>query len=71
MSGAGDRPGTLIGTVVVMVAALLAGLIPRYTIASLVALAVGLVDGLGTSSPARCWEAGIEALIGNDLTGGP
>ena len=71
MSGAGDRPGTLIGTVVGMVAALLAGLIPRYTIASLLALAVGLVDGLGTSRLRGCWEAGIEALIGNDLTEGP
>ena len=70
MSGAGDRPGTLIGTVVGMVAALLAGLIPRYTIASLLALAVGLVDGLGTSRLRGCREAGIEALIGNDLTDG-
>lgn len=36
-------------------AALLAGLIPGCAIGSLLALAVGLVDGLGTSRLRECW----------------
>ena len=43
------------GTVVGMVVALLAGLIPSYAIGSLLALVVGLVDGLGTSRLRGCW----------------
>ena len=45
----GRSAATLVGTVVGMVAALLAGLIPSCPIGSFLVLAVGLVDGLGTS----------------------
>ena len=45
----GRSAGTLVRPVVGMVAALLAGLIPSYPIGSFLVLAIGLVDGLGTS----------------------
>ena len=69
----GRSAGILVGTVTGMVAALLAGLIPGDAIASLVpplvALAIGLVDGLGTSRLRGYREAGVEALIMAGLIG--
>ena len=70
----GRSAGILVGTLVGMVAALLAGLIPNNPIGPfvppLVALAVGLVDGLGTTRLRGYREAGIESLIMAGLIGG-
>ena len=69
----GRSAGIFVGTAVGMAAARLAGLIPGNAIGSLVpplvAFAVGLVDGLGTSRLRGYRKAGIEALLMTGLIG--
>ena len=69
----GRSAGILVGAAAGMVAALLAGLVPgngvMWIVPPLVALAVGLVDGLGTSSLRGYREATVETLTMSGLIG--
>ncbi len=69
----GRSAGILVGTVAGMAAALLAGLVPgngvMWIAPPLVALAVGLVDGLGTSRLHGYRDATVETLAMSTLIG--
>ena len=69
----GRSAGALVGTVAGMAAALLAGLVPgngvMWIVPPLVALAVGLVDGLGTSRLRGYRDAAVETLTMSTLIG--
>ena len=69
----GSSMGVLVGAVAGMAAALLAGLVPgngvMWIVPPLVALAVGLVDGLRTSSPRGYRHAVVETLTMSGLIG--
>lgn len=69
----GRSAGILVGVVAGMAAALLAGLVPgngvMWIVPPLVALAVGLVHGLGTSPPRGYRDAAVETLAMSSLIG--
>ena len=71
--GIGRSAGVLVGAVAGMAAALLAGLVPgngvMWIVPPLVALAVGLVDGLGTARLHGYRDAAVETLALSTLIG--
>ena len=71
--GIGRSAGVLVGAVAGMAAALLAGLVPgngvMWIVPPLVALAIGLVDGLGTARLHGYRDAAVETLAMSTLIG--